>query len=272
MKKTSLFTSFGFCTALLFVGCSDNDAKDIAGTVVDPNELAEAISSSSADEELPSSSSAIQSSSSVVVSSSSSSNNPSGPISELDSNSLGYYLLQYGITDVAFDSKVFASTTTYKETTSAPPQSSSDSHNDGDSRPGTAAATEFDGQGFHPFVKQNIVALEYYFPEAYEKFPELIDDIKNDNMKEGCRLYMLNVYADNQYAGHILTEVKGDSVTVLDIKADACLTGARADYARFLVSYCGDVDMNPEIVRKVIEVDIPKDKCPQEGPTKEWLK
>ena len=83
---------------------------------------------------------------------------------------------------------------------------------------------------------------------------------------------MLNVYADSRYAGHILSEVKGDSVTVLDIKADACLTGARANYARFLVSYCGDVDMNPEIVRKVIEVDIPKDKCPQVDPTKEWLK
>ena len=273
MKKTSLFTSFGFCTALLFVGCSDNDAKDIAGTVVDPNELAETISSSSADEELPSSSSAIQSSSSIIVSSSSSNNGQTAPVNELDSNSLGYYLLQYGINDAAFDSKVFASTITYKENTSAPPQGSSDSHNDGDSRPGTvAAATEFDGQGFRPFVKQNIGALEYYFPEAYEKFPELIDDIKNDNMKEGCGLYMLNVYADSRYAGHILTEVKGDSVTVLDIKADACLTGARANYARFLVSYCGDVDMNPEIVRKVIEVDIPKDKCPQVDPTQEWVK
>ena len=96
MKKTSLFTSFGFCTALLFVGCSDNDAKDIAGTVVDPNELAEAISSSSADEELPSSSSAIPSSSSIIISSSSSSIGQTAPVDELDSNSLGYYLLQYG--------------------------------------------------------------------------------------------------------------------------------------------------------------------------------
>ena len=216
--------------------------------------------------------SAIQSSSSIVVSSSSSNNGQSVPVAKPDTNSLNYYLLQYGITDAAFDSKVFASTITYKENTSAPPQSSTSPGNDGDSRPGTvAAATEFDGQGFHPFVKQNIDALKYYFPEAYEKFPQLIDDIKNDNVQEGCGLYMLNIYADSRYAGYILTEVNSSSVTVVDIKADACLTGARADFARFLVSYCGDLDRNPEVIHKVVEADISKDKCPQAS-GQEWVK
>lgn len=272
MKMLNLSTTFTFAFTLvvfLSTGCSDSTST-IAGTAEEQNELADAESSSSIDEKQPTSSSAIQSSSSIVVSSSSSNNGQSAPVAKPDTNSLNYYLLQYGITDAAFDSKVFASTITYKENTSAPPQSSTSPGNDGDSRPGTAAATEFDGQGFHPFVKQNIAALEYYFPEAYEKYPQLIDDIKNDNVQEGCGLYMLNIYADSRYAGQIVTEVKGDSVTVLDIKADACLTGARADYTRFLVSYCGDLDKNPEVVHKVVEADIPKDKCPQIN--QEWVK
>lgn len=273
MKMLNLSTTLTFAFALVVfmsTGCSDSTSK-IAGTAEEQNELADAESSSSTDEKQPTSSSAIQSSSSIVVSSSSSNNGQSVPVAKPDTNSLSYYLLQYGITDAAFDSKVFASTITYKENSSAPPQSSSNPEHDGDTKPGTAAATEFDGQGFHPFVKQNIAALEYYFPEAYEKFPQLIDDIKNDNVQEGCGLYMLSIYADSRYAGQIVTEVKGDSVTVLDIKADACLTGARADFTRFLVSYCGEIDNNPEVVHKVVEADIPKDKCPQVS-GQEWVK
>ena len=274
MKMLNLSIPFTFAftlVAFLSAGCSDSTSK-IAGTAEEQNELAENESSSSADEELPISSSAVQSSSSTIVSSSSSSNGQTVPVDELDKNSLSYYLQQYGITDAAFDSKVFASTITYKENSSAPPQSSTNPGHDGDTKPGTAAATEFDGQGFHPFVKQNIAALEYYFPEAYEKFPQLIDDIKNDNVQEGCGLYMLNIYADSRYAGYVLAEIKSDAVTVIDIKADACLTGARADYARFLVSYCGDLDKNPEVVHKVVEADISKDKCPQAYSGQEWVK
>ena len=107
---------------------------------------------------------------------------------------------------------------------------------------------------------------------AYEKFPQLIDDIKNDNVQEGCGLYMLNIYADSRYAGYILTEVNSSSVTVLDIKADACQTSAGVEYARFLVSYCGDLDKNPEVVHKVVEADISKDKCPQAYSGQEWVK
>ena len=274
MKMLNLSIPFTFAftlVAFLSAGCSDSTSK-IAGTAEEQNELAENESSSSADEELPISSSAVQSSSSNIVSSSSNSNGQTVPVDELDKNSLSYYLQQYGITDADFDSNVFASTITYKENSSAPPQSSTNPGHDGDTKPGTAAATEFDGQGFHPFVKQNIAALEYYFPEAYEKFPQLIDDIKNDNVQEGCGLYMLSIYADSRYAGYILTEVNSSSVTVLDIKADACQTSAGVEYARFLVSYCGDLDKNPEVVHKVVEADISKDKCPQAYSGQEWVK
>ena len=275
MKMLSLSKTFTFAftlVAFLSTGCSDSTSK-IAGTAEEQNELAENDSSSSTGEEQPASSSAIQSSSAIKVLSSSSNNGQTAPVNELDKNSLSYYLQQYGITDAAFDSKVFASTITYRENTSAPPQSSSPGDHDGDSRPGSvASATEFDGQGFHPFVKQNIAALEHYFPEAYEKFPQLINDIKNDKVQEGCGLYMLNIYADSRYAGYVLTEITGNTVTVLDIKADACQTGAGADYARFLVSYCGELDKNPEVVHKVVEADISKDKCPQAYSGQEWVK
>ena len=273
MKMLNLSIPFTFAfmlVAFLSTGCT----TDVAGTAEEQNELkelAEAESSSSTDNEQPTSSSAIQPSNPTVASSSSDNNGGSAPVAKPDTSSLSYYLQQYGITDAAFDNNVLASTTTYRENTSAPPQGGENpgSH-DGDTRPGTVVATEFDRQGFHPFVKQDIDALEYFFPEAYEKFAKLINDIKNDNVQEGCGLYMLNIYADSRYAGHILTEVKSDSVTVLDIKADACQTGTQADYARFLVSYCGELDRNPEVVRKVVEANVPKDKCPQVD--QEWVK
>ena len=272
MLNLSIPLTFAFAlVAFLSAGCSDSTSK-IAGTAEEQNELAENESSSSIDEELPISSSTIQSSSSTKVSSSSSNNGQTAPVEEPDKNSLSYYLQQYGITDAAFDSKVFASTITYRENTSAPPQSSTNPEHDGDTKPGSvASATEFDGQGFRPFVKQNIAALGYFFPEAYEKFPQLIDDIKNDNVQEGCGLYMLNIYADSRYVGFILTEVNSSSVTVLDIKADACQTNTGVEYARFLVSYCGDLDRNPEVIHKVVEADISKDKCPQAS-GQEWVK
>ena len=273
MKLLDLSIPFTFTfllTAFLTAGCT----TDVAGTAEEQNEfkeLAELESSSSITQELPSSSSIVQSSSSTMASSSSISNQ-STPVKPDETNTLSYYLLQYGITDAAFDSSVLASAFTYKEQNSAPPQSSTDPDHDGDTKPGTIAeATEFDGQGFHPFVKQNIVALEYFFPDAYEKFPKLIDDIKNGNVQEGCGLYMLNIYADSRYAGYILTEINSNSVTVIDIKADACQTGASVNYARFLVSYCGDLDRNPEVVHKTVEVNISKDKCPQVS-GQEWVK
>ncbi len=273
MKMLNLSIPFTFAftlVAFLSTGCS----TDVAGTAEEQNEfkeLAEAESSSSTGNDTPVSSATIQSSNSIIVSSSSN-NNQSAPIGDLDTNSLSYYLYQYGITDVAFDSKVLASTTTYKENSSAPPQSSTNPEHDGDTKPGTAAATEFDGPGFHPFVKQNIGALEYYFPEAYQAFPELIADIKNDNVQDSCGLYMLNTYTESQFVGQIVTEVKGDSVTVLDIKADACQTDAKIDEVRFLVNYCGKIDRNPEIVHKVVDANIPNDKCPQVNPVEEWVK
>jgi hypothetical protein len=59
---------------------------------------------------------------------------------------------------------------------------------------------------------------------------------------------------------------------VLDIKADACQTSTGVEYARFLVSYCGDLDRNPEVIHKVVEADISKDKCPQAYSDPEWVK
>ena len=274
MKMLNLSIPFTFAftlVAFLSAGCSDSTSK-IAGTAEEQNELAENESSSSADEELPISSSAVQSSSSTIVSSSSNSNGQTVPVDELDKNSLSYYLQQYGITDADFDSNVLASAFTYKEQNSAPPQSSTDPNHDGDTKPGTAAATEFDGFGVHAFVKQNIDALEHLFPDAYEKFTQQIADIKDGNMEEGCGLYMLNTYGSAQFVGHVLADIQTHTVTILDIKADACLTGEYISTIKFLFSYCGEIDKNPEIVHKTIEANIPKDKCPQTDSGNEWLK
>lgn len=273
MKMLNLSSPFTFTfmlTAFLTAGCT----TDVAGTAEEQNEfkeLAELESSSSITQELPSSSSIAQSSSSTMASSSSISNQ-STPVKPNDTNTLSYYLLQYGITDADFDSNVLASAFTYKEQNSAPPQSSTDPNHDGDTKPGTAAATEFDGFGVHAFVKQNIDALEHLFPDAYEKFTQQIADIKDGNMEEGCGLYMLNTYGSAQFVGHVLADIQTHTVTILDIKADACLTGEYISTIKFLFSYCGEIDKNPEIVHKTIEANIPKDKCPQTDSGNEWLK
>ena len=75
------------------------------------------------------------------------------------------------------------------------------------------------------------------------------------------------------YARKLLSRIDQTPTNILrviDIKADACQTSAGVEYARFLVSYCGDLDKNPEVVHKVVEADIPKDKCPQVD--QEWVK
>ena len=274
MKKTSLFTSFGFCAALLSVGCSNNDVKDIAGTVVDPNELAETLSSSSgslSSDTLQSSSSeqAISSEANSTVSSSSqlpefptaeSSSSPGGTTSTaIDRSSLKAYTYLLGAMDSTFDNTVLASKVVYED---------ADSYHDG----GTASATEFNGPGIHKFVKQNIDALGDMFPEAAKEYGSLISDIKNGANTSGCELYLLNVWGTANAVGHILAHVTAEQLTVLDVSASGCSSTTNGKMIGFLFQFCGEMSKDPEIVRIEVEGKMPANKCPTISLDDEWLK
>ena len=171
--------------------------------------------------------------------------------------SLSDYIAIFGLEDMPFDTTVMASIAT-KEDTSSPQQ------------PPAAQTSEFDRIGVHQFVKQNIYALNELFPIAAKQYKKLADAIKNDNAE--CGLYLLNIRGSNETAGHLLTKVSPDTMTVVDIVAPSCLTNTNGKLVRFLFSYCGDVDRDPVIKRTSVTSDISANRCPDKLMGSEWVK
>jgi hypothetical protein len=134
-----------------------------------------------------------------------------------------------------------------------------------------AMATEFDGPWPHPFVKGNIGALEYFFPEAVKKYADLIDSIRSGTASEECRLYMQNVDGNSESVGHMLAYVSEDTVKVLDIASGGCKNTTEGKMFRFLFRYCGKLDRNTEIVHVMVDVDIPVGRCTALKNDGEWL-
>lgn len=170
---------------------------------------------------------------------------------------LSDYIAYFGLEDMPFDSTVMASVAMREESSS--PQN-----------PPSAQATEFDGIGVHQFVKQNIYALNELFPIAAKQYKKLADAIANDSAE--CGLYLLNIRGSNETAGHLLTKVSPDTMTVVDIVAPSCLTNTNGKLVRFLFSYCGDVDSDPVIKRTSVTSDIPVSRCPDKLMGSEWVK
>lgn len=171
--------------------------------------------------------------------------------------SLSDYIAIFGLEDMPFDTTVMASIAT-KEDTSSPQQ------------PPAAQTSEFDGIGVHQFVKQNIYALSDLFPIAAKQYKELVNAIASDSAE--CGLYLLNIRGSSENVGHLLTNVTPDSMTVVDIVAPNCMTNTNGKLVRFLFSYCGDVDRDPEIVRTSVTSDIPANRCPDKLMGSEWVK
>ena len=171
--------------------------------------------------------------------------------------SLSDYIAIFGLEDMPFDTTVMASIAT-KEDTSSPQQ------------PPAAQTSEFDRIGVHQFVKQNIYALSDLFPIAAKQYKELAAAIANDSAK--CGLYLLNIRGSSENVGHLLTKVTPDSMTVVDIVAPNCVTNTNGKLVRFLFSYCGDVNRNPEIVRTSVTSDGPMKQCPDRLTGNEWVK
>ena len=171
--------------------------------------------------------------------------------------SLSDYIAIFGLEDMPFDTTVMASIAT-KEETSSPQQ------------PPAAQTSEFDRIGVHQFVKQNIYALSDLFPIAAKQYKELATAIANDSAE--CGLYLLNIRGSSENVGHLLTNVTPDSMTVVDIVAPNCVTNTNGKLVRFLFSYCGDVNSDPEIVRTSVTSDVPTKQCPDRLTGSEWVK
>lgn len=301
MKKCSLYelvTLSVIYSLSFFAGCSSDK---IAGTSEETNEFAYKVSSSS--EEESSSSSAKSSSSSRVVSSSSrtisssshaissssakssssyvesSNSTPPGATSsstgvDVNNNSsssekpnegtakpdisLDYYLKLLNQESDSFDSGVMAT--------------SIDLNTDGDPQnPNPPMATEFDTPWPHKIVKQNVDALQEYFPMAFAMYPQIISAIKNETLDENCGLYTFNVYSDGLTAAYIVAEITENTIKVIDIPAGECKALSLTQMSRFLFYYCGELNSHAETEHIKVDVDL-SDNCPILKTGNEWVK
>ena len=219
------------------------------------------VSSSSIASEVSSSSQEQISSSSVEESSSSTLPPQGGTMSSSsveNPNSLKYYIDELGLNI----NQVYEGAMATKLT----------EETDSDTAPGQAAATEFDGPWPHRFVKQNIGALEYFFPDAADEYAGLIDSIKAGQAEDGCWLYMMNVYGNDKSVGYVLADVSENKVVVLDISAGECPNSAVNKTFRFLFRYCGVIATSPEIEHVEVDLNIPEGSCPDFGRESEWVK
>ena len=177
-------------------------------------------------------------------------------------NTLEYYLKLFGLKSGSFDDDVLSMKFE---------RGVRDSSRDGENPP-SASATEFDGPWPHKFVKQNVGAIEQYFPNASKDYSKIITAIKNETLDEKCGLYMLNVYGNGLSAGYIVADIAKDSVKVLDIPAGNCKALSSNDVARFLFYYCGELDDYPEIVHIPLEINLSANSCTDKKNIDEWVK
>ena len=259
MKKLNI--CIAGIAALLCTNCGDSNSVNVSGTSEDVNEIADKGSSSSGTPGAESSSSVDEqqqnSSSSIGDQNPNSSSSGDAQTPQINDGSLDAYLQQYGLqTKHRFDKAVLAFNKS--EMVSRTP-----------AMEGSTNSTEFDGEGVRKFVKQNIAALENFFPKAAEKYADLVEATKNGTNE--CSLYSFNLYGNEKYAGHVLEYVSPDTMKVVDIEAKNCEDNTNNQIVRFLFSYCGDVSNEPVIERTTAKSDIAKDKCPATKTDDEWV-
>ena len=308
MKKCSLYeliTLTVIFSLSFFAGCSSDK---IAGTSEETNEFAYKVSSSSEEEsssstaksssssKAVSSSSRVASSSSRPVSSSSrdvssssakssssyvesSNSTPPGATSsstgvDVNNNSsssekpnegtakpdisLDYYLKLLNQASDSFDSGVMSTAI--------------DLNTDGDPQnPNPPMTTEFDTPWPHKIVKQNVDALQEYFPMAFSMYPQIISAIKNETLDENCGLYTFNVYSDGLTAAYIVAEITENTIKVIDIPAGECKALSLTQMSRFLFYYCGEINSHAEAEHIKVDADL-SGNCPIIKTGNEWVK
>lgn len=221
-----------------------------------------AVESSSSVEPEVSSSSQKQESSSSEDGSSSSVAAPQGGTQSSSSrenpNSLEYYIEELGLNVYQLYENVLAAGLTEEK--------------DSDTAPGQAMATEFDGSWPHQFVKENIGALPYFFPEAADEYAGLVDSIESGLADGGCGLYMMNVYGNEKAIAYVVADITADKIVVMDVSAGSCPNSAVNKIFRFLFRYCGEMDSRPEIEHVEVDLNVSEGLCPDFDMDSEWVK
>jgi hypothetical protein len=216
---------------------SKGDMVSSSSRLDDGGEVSSAAESSSSVEPEVSSSSQKQESSSSEDGSSSSVAAPQGGTQSSSSrenpNSLEYYIEELGLNVNQLYENVLAAGLTEEK--------------DSDTAPGQAMATEFDGPWPHRFVKENIGALPYFFPEAVDEYAGLVDSIESGLADSGCGLYMMNVYGNEKAIAYVVADITADKIVVMDVSAGSCPNSAVNKIFRFLFRYCGEMESRPEI-------------------------
>ena len=233
------------------------DSQDISSSSIEISSGSEEVPSSSSDKETSSiSSSSIESSSSSVESSSSiesSSSEEQPPFFGSSSserpgaveggtnnpNTIEYYISTFALNGVQFDSAVKAS-----------------------------AIVDMEEPGLLQIKKEDIDTLKAMFPRAVKRFKDIVAAIENDSAE--CNLYLYNVQGSAQAAGHIMTGITPDSLTVLDVVSENC-ESTEGKMFGFLFTYCGEMSGDVKLVRTTVESNIPAGKCPDEQ-IREWIK
>lgn len=143
---------------------------------------------------------------------------------------------------------------------------------DSDTAPGQAMATEFDSPWPHQFVKENIGALPYFFPEAADEYAGLVDSIDSGLADSGCGLYMMNVYGNEKAIAYVVADITADKIVVMDVSAGSCPNSAVNKIFRFLFRYCGEIESRPEIEHVEVNLNVSEGSCPDFDMDSEWVK
>ncbi|SOD12263.1 hypothetical protein SAMN06298224_0594 [Fibrobacter sp. UWB16] len=172
-------------------------------------------------------------------------------------NTLDYYLDLLNLKSVSFDSGVMST--------------SIGQNNDAHSQePNPPMTPEFDSPWPHKIVKQNVDALQEYFPMAFAMYPQIISAIKNETLDENCGLYTFNVYSDGLTAAYIVAEITENVIKVLDVPAGDCKAMSSSEVSRFLFYYCGKLNSHAETEHVKIDMDL-SDNCPILKVGNEWV-
>lgn len=172
--------------------------------------------------------------------------------------SLDYYLKLLNQASDSFDSGIMA--------TSIALNTDGDPHN-----PNPPMTTEFDTPWPHKIVKQNVDALQEYFPMAFAMYPQIISAIKNETLDENCGLYTFNVYGNGLSAAYIVAEITENAIKVLDIPAHECKALSLTQMSRFLFYYCGELNSHAEAEHIKVDADL-SGNCPILKTGNEWVK
>ena len=261
-----LFALF-FLVAFLGTGCADS-TSGLAGTAEETNEMAEGQGSVSSASENPSSSSespnkaelsssslmvspGVESSSNTVEQSSSGAEIDSSPahsettpVSGKDPNS---FIVQYGIPDLHYDNSVLAATVVRNKTDTAPSTSEGDNN---------SSSLDFDKPGIYKLPDEKI--------EGMKTIQNKIEKLKADGTcsasgAEDYGAYVLVVAGDGR--PNVLTAVSANSMTVTAVEMEGCSYSTEEKLYAFLFVYCGNVNLEAEIIKETKTIEKPSGKC-----------